>query len=243
MSRNFSDYIVYVDESGDHSLASIDKDYPYFVLAFCVFHKQSYIDGVVPQLQAFKFEFFGHDMVVLHEHEVRKSKPPFNILLDKTVREPFMLGLSQLVDGAPFEIIASVINKNAHLERYGERAHSPYDLSLLFCMERLQHLLAAKGQLEQQTHIVLERRGRREDDDLELVFRRYCDQNNFPFLPVFAHKQNNSAGLQLADLVARPIGRHVMNPGQPNRAYEILRKKLYQPNGVADGWGLKVFPR
>ena len=25
-ARRFSDYVVYVDESGDHSLASIDKD-------------------------------------------------------------------------------------------------------------------------------------------------------------------------------------------------------------------------
>jgi hypothetical protein len=243
MNKNFSDYIVYVDESGDHSLDVIDKDYPYFVLAFCVFHKQSYIEQVVPQLQAFKFKFYGHDMVVLHEHEIRKSKPPFNILLDQSVREPFLEGLNTLVEAAPFSIIASVIDKQTHLTRYGPNAQSPYDLALLFCMERLQHLLEATQQGEKQTHIVLERRGRKEDDELELVFRRHCDQNNFPFHPMFAHKQNNSAGLQLADLVARPIGRHVMNPDQPNRAYDRLRKKLYQPTGSADGWGLKVFPK
>ena len=32
-ARVFSDYVVYVDESGDHSLTSIDADYPVFVLA------------------------------------------------------------------------------------------------------------------------------------------------------------------------------------------------------------------
>lgn len=243
MGDQFSDYIVYVDESGDHSLSSIDKDYPYFVLAFCVFHKRDYINKVVPQLQDFKFEFYGHDMVVLHEHEIRKSKPPFNILLDKSVRGPFMERLNQLIDDSSFTIIASVIDKQSHLNRYGHNAHSPYDLSLLFCMERLQHYLTAKQQQECLSHIVLERRGRKEDDELELVFRRFCDQNEFPFLPVFAHKQNNSAGLQLADLVARPIGRHVMNPGQANRAYDILKEKLYQPGGDVDGWGLKVFPK
>ena len=35
--QQFSDFMVYVDESGDHSLTSIDKNYPIFVLAFCVF--------------------------------------------------------------------------------------------------------------------------------------------------------------------------------------------------------------
>ena len=38
----FSDYVVYVDESGDHGLKSMDKTYPIFVLAFCVFNKQQY---------------------------------------------------------------------------------------------------------------------------------------------------------------------------------------------------------
>ncbi|WP_233079829.1 DUF3800 domain-containing protein [Rheinheimera soli] len=36
----FSKYIVYVDESGDHSLQSIDENYPVFVLAFSIFHKR-----------------------------------------------------------------------------------------------------------------------------------------------------------------------------------------------------------
>jgi hypothetical protein len=33
----YSKHIVYVDESGDHNLQSIDEQYPVFVLAFCVF--------------------------------------------------------------------------------------------------------------------------------------------------------------------------------------------------------------
>ena len=40
---NHSEYIVYVDESGDHGLVSIDPTYPLFVLAFCIFHKPTYI--------------------------------------------------------------------------------------------------------------------------------------------------------------------------------------------------------
>jgi len=63
-----------------------------------------------------------------------------------------------------------------------------------------------------------------------------------------AAKASNSAGLQLADLVARPIGRHVLNPEQPNQAFDVLRRKFYCEGGrqaVGDGydqWGLKHFP-
>ena len=36
-SIEYSDYIVYVDEAGDHSLDHIDSNFPVFVLAFCIF--------------------------------------------------------------------------------------------------------------------------------------------------------------------------------------------------------------
>jgi len=58
-----------------------------------------------------------------------------------------------------------------------------------------------------------------------------------------ADKKCNSAGLQVADLVARPIGRKILAPGQPNRAYDILQRKFRRsPSGRIEGWGLKVFP-
>jgi uncharacterized protein DUF3800 len=243
MTDLYSDFIVYVDESGDHSLDTIDQNYPYFVLAFCIFKKEQYIDTIVPALQQFKFEFFGHDMVVLHELEIRKSKPPFNFLLDAKIRAPFFASLNSLIENAPFTVIASVIDKKAHADKYGDNAHSPYDLSLLFCMERLNHLLTSENQAEATTHIILERRGKKEDNELELVFRRDCDNYKFNFEPVFAHKQNNSTGLQLADLVARPIGRHVMNERQANRAFELLSPKFYRYEQGYNGWGLKVFPK
>ena len=60
---------------------------------------------------------------------------------------------------------------------------------------------------------------------------------------VFASKQTNAPGLQVADLVARPIGRHVMQPEQPNQAWEILNPKFRRDKKeMVDGWGLKCFP-
>ena len=75
-----------------------------------------------------------------------------------------------------------------------------------------------------------------------------CDGKNrhgrrLNFEVVMASKQANAEGLQLADLVARPIGLHVLRPGQPNRAWDVLATKVYAGNrGRAPGRGLKVFP-
>ena len=60
---------------------------------------------------------------------------------------------------------------------------------------------------------------------------------------VFASKWINSAGLQLADLTARPIALSCLRPDQPNRAFDIIEPKIRRdPDGKTDGWGLKNFP-
>ena len=243
----YSDYVIYVDESGDHSLVSIDRDYPVFVLDFCIFKKEYYARVVVPNIQMFKFAYFGHDIVVLHEHEIRKQKPPFSFLQNRERRSTFMDRLTRLIEKSEFSIVAAVIDKLRLTEAYG-RPTNPYELALCFCMERASAFLRDRGQERKTTHIVVERRGRREDDELELAFRRTRDGvNQWGKMPgfeiVFANKTTNSAGLQIVDLTARPIGRHVLNASQPNRAWEIIEPKLRRsPRGQVGGWGLKVFP-
>ncbi len=58
-----------------------------------------------------------------------------------------------------------------------------------------------------------------------MEFRRLT-QGEETFAIRFMDKKHNSSGLQLADLVAHPIGRHVINPGQPNRAFELIERKF-----------------
>lgn len=141
-----SDYIVYVDESGDHALDIVNAEYPVFVLAFCIFRKEHYIERVVPSLQEFKFNWFGHDAVILHEREIRKQVPPFQFLTNQPKRTQFMSDLSSLMENAPMDIIAAVIRKD-QLKRKYVRPYNPYHLSLMFCMERLQVFLQEEAQV------------------------------------------------------------------------------------------------
>ena len=243
----YSDYVIYVDESGDHGLESIDREYPVFVLDFCIFRKDRYANNVVPKVQEFKFTHFGHDIVVLHERDIRQQKPPFMFLKDREKRDAFLKGLNRLIDEADFTIVATVIHKQRHAGTYIHPVN-PYELALQFCMERAYYFLREQEQHKHITHVVVERRGRREDDELELAFRRIRDGANYQgkmlgFEIVFADKKINSAGLQLTDLTARPIGRHVMEPAQTNRAWDIIERKLYRNHaGNIEGSGLKIFP-
>lgn len=247
MAGRFSEYIVFVDESGDHGLKSIDPHYPMFVLAFCIFRKTEYATTLVSELKHFKFRHFGHDQVILHETDIRKDRGDFAILRTRKKKEAFLDELSDVVEATPFTFVATVIQKEALLARYVNPGN-PYHVALGFGLERVFYYLRGVGEAGVKTHIVVEKRGKKEDAELELEFRRVCSGNNylrqpFPFEIVFADKRSNSAGLQMADLLARPVGMKVLRPGQPNRAYDIIERKFYRNGGgLIKGWGLKCFP-
>ena len=246
-----SKFIVYVDESGDHSLTKIDETYPVFVLAFCVFYKENYISNVISAVERLKFEHFGHDAVVLHEREIRKETGPFRFR-NRAEKVTFLSSLTDIIKASNFILISCVIDKREIVASPNEPLN-PYHIAIGFCLEALAEFLEEKGQRNSITHVVFEQRGRKEDADLELEFRRICSGANsakvrLPFEIHFASKQINSAGLQLADLVARPIGINYLRPRQQNRAFEVLKTKFYCEGGRKtvgsgyEGFGLRVYP-
>jgi hypothetical protein len=241
-----SDYIIYVDESGAHSLESINPEYPLFVLSFCLFHKNVYTGVVTPAVRNLKFATFGHDMVILHEHDIRKKKGAFS-QLSKEPREAFMAALTDIVERAEFTLFAVVIDKRQLKARYAYPAH-PYHLAMEFGLERLFRFLKGCGQGSRLTYLVCESRGAKEDGELELEFRRICNGSNhfhkpLPFDIIIVDKRTNSEGLQLADLTARPVGLSMLRPDQPNRTKDVLERKYYRDGGGRkNGFGLKCFP-
>lgn len=251
---DFSDFLIFADESGDHGLANIDPQFPAFALTFCIMSKDAYWSKICPAIQNFKFRYWGHDAVILHEHELRKSEGPFAFLrTDKALRERFMGELAGIVEQAPFDIIAAVIRKD-ELRKLYSNPWNPYEIALQFCLERLLLAMADEKQAGKLAHVIFESRGRREDGELELAFRRICDNRaewgrpynlkfgrhdgvtkfgQIRFEPIFLPKASNSAGLQLADLTARPVALKSFRTDQPNRAYELIAKKLTK---------VKIFP-
>lgn len=245
-ANGFSDYIVYVDESGDHSMESINPEWPLFVLSFCIFPVRAYVEAVTPAIRALKFATFGHDLVVLHEHDIRKKKGAFS-QLNQEARGTFMERLTDVIAATDMTMIAVVIDKLKHRDRYVMPRH-PYHLAMQFGLERVADFVRIHGQMDRDTWVVFEARGSREDQALELEFRRVCDGANrskcvLPLRFMVADKKTNSEGLQLADLTARPAGLSVLRPNQPNRAWDVLQGKLFRGRrNCIVGNGLKVFP-
>lgn len=241
----FSRYIVYADESGSPNLEADTKHFPIFVLTFLVVEKSAYSRRIVPEVAEFKFKHFGHDQVVLHESDIRKQRGPFAFLrTNATLRETFLSEIASLAARRDIALECAIVDKTRM--PHSQMPWSPYDIALGICMEQTAVRLLRAGETGGTIHVVFEARGRTEDQLLELDFHRIAagqakvrfgesHVQRFDWGPVFASKQSNSAGLQLADLAARPIGLSYLRPNQPNRAYSALRT-----TSAADG--VKVYP-
>lgn len=235
----FGDYIVFADESGTPYLTTVDPTYPIFVLVFCVIHKAIYTEKIQPAIKKLKFEFFGHDMGILHANAIRKPSGDFSFLLHTERRELFFNRLNNILASADFQLITHVIDKQKLKEKY-LKPFDPYHIALRMCVEQLNHFLTEHHQTGKITHIIAESRGEREDRDLELEFRRILDPahnwgmanlfkvTDTPLELKFVEKKINSTGLQFADLVSQPIGRHLLSPIQNSRAFDIIQPKIWR---------------
>ena len=240
--------IVYLDETGDHTLEVVDRTFPLFAVVMFICDTTEYVRRIMPAVCAFKFRYFGHETIVLHSRDIRKAAGPFSILLNRTCRDTFLQEIQQIMSDMDYTLITTVIRKQAHKDRYGEAANNPYDLALKYSLERLLPLLETHNQTE--VKLIAESRGRREDKDLKLAFLQTIQWGTW-YIPAerfrairfdlqFMSKGMNTIGTQLADLAGYPICRHVLDPDRANPPFEALKSKFYHGPGRVNG--LKIFP-
>ena len=243
-----SDYIIFADESGNPNLKSVDPNYPVFVFCCCVFRRQHYDAAVAPAVAALKASHFGNPDVILHSRSIRFSEPPFDFQGDAQRQAAFLGDLSRLITDADFTVIAAAVDLNRFQQRYPDAINVDH-LAFRQCIIRLHDLLPSRGQHEFATPIVIESRGKQDDNsrlqEYQTLRQAALDSEQTPpnFALQFDAKGNNTAGVQIADLVAAPIGRHLASPQHQNRAWDIINAKLRQsPQGSVDGWGLIRLP-
>ena len=111
--------VLFLDESGDHNLAVIDLSYPLFVLGGVIVD-QRYAEGPLEEaLRDFKRRLFGREDLILHTADITRNRNGFERLKEPAFREHFYRELNALMRGLQFQVVACVIRKNDHLQRYG----------------------------------------------------------------------------------------------------------------------------
>ncbi|SFS42785.1 DUF3800 domain-containing protein [Marininema halotolerans] len=242
-------HLVFLDESGDHSLEKIDQQFPVFALAATIFEKEYYLQQANPLIDALKYKYWGHRGVIFHSIELRKAQGVFT-LLEPKARMSFMEDMYGLIDNLRFQIIAAGIHKMDHTQDY-RSPRSPYHLTLEFIMERLFFYFKFTSH---RCLLIAESRGQKENHDLYQVFHQLMHRGNDNLTAtefqqcivdmMFIPKRYNENGHQISDLMAYPIARKIIDRANNYIPYEQLKGKFYaRPCGDYWGYGFKAFPQ
>ena len=78
--------ILFLDESGDHSLNRIDPQYPVFVLGGCIIDSEYHENQMMGEIQQYKRDLFGRDDFIIHTADIARRRGVFCALTDEARR-------------------------------------------------------------------------------------------------------------------------------------------------------------
>jgi len=242
--------ILFLDESGDHNLTAIDPQHPIFVLGGVIADKEYALGEMTDKVNSFKKDIFGTSDIILHTADFTRQKNGFEKMKDRDFCENFYKKLNQLISELDIKIISCAIKKEQHMDKYGMDAIDPYHLSLNVLVERFCFELeenSSKGQ------IIAEARDATLDRQLDLAwlnlkvsgthFKQAVDVDNNISSLTLKRKEDNFAGLEIADAIVTPIARRILNR-KSRIDLEIIKQKMRKDHlGEVKGYGLVVLPK
>jgi hypothetical protein len=256
-----SSYTLYLDETGDHGLLTVNPEYPVLALCGVAVQDGDYAADVVPKIDAFKVAQLGSASIQLHYRAMARRAGVFKLLTDPERAWEFEKSLAELLDELPMTVFCAAIDKNAYVARHGRTrpidrflpGGNIYLVALDFVLERFVRFLEERGAARGQ--IIAEARGARENAEVaaefdELLTRgtQFVSTERFGRVLApdirFTEKRERVAGLEIADICAAPIATQVLKPGIPSVLWEAIRSKVWISERAAKGnVGLKVYPR
>lgn len=241
-------YYLYLDECGDQNLASFDNSFPIFTLCGILVSEKN-LPHFEEEINSIKREFWNDETVIFHSREIRKHQKRFVNLNNGIIKTRFYNRINNLLSKEGiYVVVCCAVPKYPCIEKHGKNIDI-YGIALSYVLQRSIFYLdevEPTGKLR----IVVEKRGKREDKTLRDYYNRilekgvkYCSEermkehiHDFNF----SAKAENINGLQIADLIAYPISRYVLNPDKENPAFDIVEPNIYVSEGRR--LGLKIFP-
>lgn len=280
-------YRLYIDESGDHrygkkSIANTVptdspktirvsyEEYPeledtrnrYLSLTGCIIESVFYSTTFCSEMEQLKKKYFAYDPddpLIFHREDMINCRHSFYRLRNSEVRKAFNDDLLLFFSRMPYTVITVVIDKKAHIQKYGDVAFHPYHYCLTAMLERYCGFLSFYGA---KGDVLAESRGGREDEKLKKAYQSlyfggsgYWHKSHFQTTLTtkeikLQKKTQNIAGLQLSDLIAHPAKCHILSergcmPKQQDFGTEVIKTvetkfNRHHFSGKTEGYG-RVF--
>lgn len=242
-------YTLFIDECGDPNLEKIDKTFPLFTLCGILVSEQK-LQWLENEIKSLKRDLWNNEEVIFHSREIRNCSKNFVNLLDNEVKAQFYTRINKILGADDvYVIVCCCILKEPFIERFNT-GEDVYGLSLKYLIERaVFHIDDCTGG-KAKLRIMVERRnptqnkmllryynGLRVKGTKWITSERLIDRvKSFSF----EDKKHNVIGLQVADLIAYPISRQVLNPERWNPAFDVIAKNIYTYKGAR--LGFKIIP-
>ncbi len=242
-------YYLFIDESGDHGLTHVNPDFPVFLLCGVLMPAYAY-EQLKTNFNQIKGQFWNNKTAIFHSRDIRKCEKEFVILFDQEIKKSFYNQINEALASNEYTVINAAIRKDHYIKKYGRLSDDVYEISLSFIIERAIFYLDALKNSNIELTIYIEKRGKKEDRRLAEHFQKllargtnYVDANrlmNYGIEISFKSKRENINGLQLADLIAYPVARFVIDSDRANPAFDLIKPKIYARANKM--YGLKIFP-
>ncbi len=256
-------YRLYIDESGTHKYSkSDDIKERYLCLMGIMISAESNQNFISPRWEELR-TIFTQDTdfpAVFHYVDVVSGNDGFGKLKEKETQEIFNAKYLEMLRDGEYVICCVVLDKKAHIEKYGTSAMHPYHYCLNVLLERYVKFLCTK---DASGDVLAEARGKKEDELLRSEFSRFYEHGtSFLVKEVVQRKLSSSklklktkeariSGLELADMLATPMKYLVLQqygliPSLSDNftrtvlktVVSKIRKNPY--TGVVKGFGIKL---
>ena len=244
-------YYLYIDECGDQNLANFDANFPIFTLCGIIVSEEMR-DKLDAQISELKQTFWSNRKIILHSRDIRKCQNGFEVFFDMDIKAQFYNRINEILgQKGVYTIVCCSILKEPYIRQYG-KLNDVYAQSLSFVMERTVFYLdsiANKNKID--LSIIAEKRGKKEDRSLYDYFINLLDKGTYWVSPErlknyfedfsFKSKREDINCLQIADLIAYPVTRYILDPDEVNLSFDIIKDNLYKEGDRI--MGLKIIPK
>lgn len=238
--------ILYLDESGINNVNNIDLNYPIFMLGGVIVDSKNckYNKSLMDKFKS----LFGLESVILHSSEIQHKKNGFSVLKDENINRRFVFKLNTLMKKLKYQVIVCLIDLKKYSKSHKNTSFDLYYYALTILIEKFIYEL----ENDETGFVFVEGRNKVQNKQIMNVFdklkingTKFIRGNEikrkirrFQIIP----KNANYTGLQIADLVLSPIGRHYLNK-KTYEDFDIVYSKCLSKNGNVENIGITIVPK
>lgn len=223
-----SDYILFLDESSE------TKTNPYLLLGGIIISRSNYKKYLIPSIQATK-SILGNSNIVFHYTDILKKQKDFKILCsDAEMNTKFWTSLRENIDETEFKVITAYTNVKEYFNEYPEFSHDIYEILFSSVINSYIHFLIKN---KARGSIVFESREETQNRKIQKHYFNILQNDTNVYMPEaidkyitttsFTVKEENSIGLQIADIVAYNCVRYINGYQIQHSMWNVLESKIY----------------